>query len=303
MNYILYNPKSNSENNDLNIIPGKEELERRGARQINLLEVDVRDFLDALMPEDKLYLCGGDGTLHHFVNNVRGFEFSCPVYVIRSGTGNDFLNDIGQTAPNALIDVREYISSLPEVEVDGEKRLFINGIGMGIDGAVCDGVEKYKAKTGKKANYTAIALKLLAYKYKRPSASVTVDGVTHNFTDVWMASAMHGRFFGGGMNISPTQDRRSGKLSVMVMHGGSRPKVLTIFPGVFKGTHIKHKEIVEIFECDEVTVKFDIPIAFQADGEVKSDMITYTARSANLVKKMEKEIKDDSEALATLAQE
>ena len=28
MNYILYNPKSNSENNDLNIIPGKAELEK-----------------------------------------------------------------------------------------------------------------------------------------------------------------------------------------------------------------------------------------------------------------------------------
>ncbi len=290
MNYILFNPKSNSEHNDLNIIPGKEELERRGAKQISLLEIEanVREFLDTLTPDDKLYICGGDGTLHYFSNNARGVEFPCPVYVIRSGTGNDFLNDIGQTQPDALTDVREYISCLPEVEVDGERRLFINGVGMGIDGAVCDGVEKYKAKTGKKANYTSIALKLLAYKYKRPTATVTIDGVTHHFRDVWMASAMHGRFFGGGMMIAPTQDRTSGKLSVMVMHGGSRPRILTIFPTVFKGTHLKYKDIVEVFECDEVTVTFDIPIAFQADGETKSDMITYTARSANAVRAAEK---------------
>lgn len=300
MNYILHNPKSNSEHNDLNIIPGKAELERRGAKQINLLEVDLAEFLGTLTAEDKIYLCGGDGTLHHFVNNARGFKFPCPVYVIRSGTGNDFLNDIGQTDANSLFDVREHIENLPEVEINGEKRLFINGVGMGIDGEVCDGVEQYKKKTGKKANYTAIALKLLAYKYKRPSATVTVDGVTHHFEDVWMASAMHGRYFGGGMMIAPTQDRTTGKMSVMVMHGGSRPKILTIFPSVFKGGHIKHKEIVKIFECDEVTVQFDIPIGFQADGEVKPMMLTYTARSANYVKRLEAE---KSEMLAAVTED
>ena len=290
MNYILYNPKSNSENNDLNIIPGKEELERRGAKQISLLDVNVREFIETLTDGDKVYICGGDGTLHHFVNNARGFSFPCPVYVIRSGTGNDFLNDLGQTDPDTLIDVREFISELPEVEVDGEKRLFINGVGMGIDGEVCAEVEEYKKKTGKKANYTSIALKLLAYKYKRPSATVTVDGVTRRFDEVWMVSAMHGRYFGGGMMISPTQDRNTGKMSVMVMHGGSRPKILTtVFPKVYKGGHIKHTDIVEIFEGDEVTVSFDIPIGFQADGEVKAEMLTYTARSANLVKKLEAE--------------
>lgn len=297
MNYILYNPKSNSENNDLNIIPGKEELERLGARQISLIGLDVPEFCKSLDEADKVIICGGDGTLHHFVNNIGNFTFPCPVFVIRSGTGNDFLNDIGQTGTEDLIDVRPYIRSLPVVEIDGEKRKFINGIGMGIDGAVCDEVEKYKTRTGKKANYTAIALQLLLYKYKRPCATVTVDGETRHFKDVWMASAMHGRFFGGGMMISPTQDRTSEKMSVMVMHGGSRPKVLSIFPSVFKGTHIKHTEIVEIFEGDEVTVTFDRPIAFQADGETKADMISYTARSARRVRELEEAEKNESSAV------
>lgn len=286
MNYILFNPKSNSENNDLNILPGKEELEKRGARQISLLDVNIRDFCCSLAEKDRVFICGGDGTLHHFVNNTHGIDFPCPIFLVRSGTGNDFLNDIGQTSPEQLTDIRKYIKELPLVEIDGEKRYFINGVGIGIDGAVCDGVEKYKARTGKKANYTAIAVKLLAYQYKRPSATVLVDGVEHHFDNVWMASAMHGRYFGGGMMIAPTQDRNTGKLSVMVMHGGSRPKILSIFPSVFKGKHIKHTEVVKIFECDEVTVTYDIPIAFQADGETKSDMFSYTARSANALRKM-----------------
>ena len=51
MNYILFNPKSNSEHNDLNIIPGKAELERRGVKQISLLDLDVRGFCSQRMTE------------------------------------------------------------------------------------------------------------------------------------------------------------------------------------------------------------------------------------------------------------
>ncbi len=299
MNYILYNPKSNSEHNDLNIIPGKEELERRGARQISLLDIDsdARAFYQSLTENDKLYICGGDGTLHHFANKAHGIDFPCPVYAIRSGTGNDFLTDLGQGPDSELVDIREHIASLPEVELEDEKRYFINGVGMGIDGTVCVGVEAYKKNTGKKANYTLIALDQLLFKYKRPSATVTVDGETHTYKDVWMICGMHGRYEGGGMMMSPTQDRRSGKLSLMVMHGGARAKILTIFLKIFKGTHIKHRDIVEIFECDEATVTFDTNVDFQADGETRVAQLKYTVRSANKVKEYEKKPAETAQSL------
>lgn len=297
MNYILFNPKSNSENNDLNIIPGKQELERLGVKQLSLIDLNVREFCDSLESGDRVLICGGDGTLHHFANNTRGIEFPCPVFLVRSGTGNDFLNDIGQTDNEDLVDIREYISELPVVEIDGEERSFINGVGMGMDGEVCSKVEQYKQRTGKKASYKLIALKLLAYKYKHPSATITVDGVEHKFNDVWMACAMHGRFFGGGMMISPTQDRTSGKLSVMVMHGGARAKILSIFPSVYKGKHIKHTDIVTVLEGDEVTVSYNgVPLAFQADGETKPEIYTYTARSVNALRK---QAESAEEALTT----
>ena len=109
MNYILFNPKSNSENNDLNIIPGKDELERRGAKQISLLDLNVKEFCSLLTEDDRVFICGGDGTLHHFANNTHGLVFPCPVFLVRSGTGNDFLNDIGQTDADTLVDIRDYI--------------------------------------------------------------------------------------------------------------------------------------------------------------------------------------------------
>ena len=278
MNYILYNPKSNNENNDLNIIHGAEHLEDIGVKKICWLGLDVAAFCSELTSDDRVMICGGDGTLHYFANNTYGFDFPCPVYAVRSGTGNDFLTDIGQADNENLIDVREYFKDLPEVEVNGEKRRFINGVGLGIDGRVCAEVDKAKKKTNKKVSYTPVAVKLLAFDYKRPNAKVTVDGVTHEYTKVWMAGTMKGRYFGGGMMVAPQQDRESGKISIMVMHGGSRAKTLGVFLKIFKGTHVKHKEMIDIFEGNEVTVEFETPSDMQIDGETVENVTKYTVR-------------------------
>ena len=279
MNYILYNPKANNENNDLNIVPGAEELEKRGVKKVSLIGLDVPAFCQSLSAEDRVLLCGGDGTLHHFANNAYGVEFPCVVCALRSGTGNDFLTDIGQLGNENLIDIREYLKNLPEVEIKDDKKRCLNGVGLGVDGAVCRGIEEFKAKTNKKkANYTNISLDQLLCKYKRPSGRVTVDGVTHEYKDLWAITTMKGRYFGGGMMIAPSQDRSSGKVSIMAMHGGSKAKTLFVFLKVFKGKHVKHTEMVEIFEGYDVTVEFDEPRDLQIDGEVYTDVSVYRVR-------------------------
>lgn len=277
MNYFLYNPKSNNSNNDLNIIDDKT-MAKQKAKKICLLDLDVPAFASELSEDDRVFICGGDGTLHHFSNNAWGIDFPCPVCVIRSGTGNDFLNDIGQKDNSNLIDIRPHLKDLPLAEINGHKRRFLNGVGFGLDGEVCLGVEEFKRRNPhKKASYTAVALKLLMLTYKRANAKVTVDGITRVYKDVWAVSTMKGKYYGGGLMIAPTQVRTSGKLSVMVMHGGTRTKALTLFAGLNKGTHIKCKQIVEIIEGDDVCVEFDAPSALQIDGEVYLNVRKYTA--------------------------
>ena len=282
MNYFLYNPKSNNDNNELNIIT-EDGDNRQVAMKICLLDLDVKHFATQLCDSDRVFICGGDGTLHHFANNAYGIEFPCPLYVIRSGTGNDFLNDIGQKDNSNLVDIREFIRDLPESCINGEvTRKFINGVGFGLDGEVCLGVDEFKKKNPKKkASYTLVALKLLMLTYKRPNGRVTVDGVTREYNDIWAVSTMKGKYYGGGLMIAPTQERSSGKISVMVMHGGTRAKALTLFAGLNKGSHIKCKKIVEIIEGDEVLVEFDAPSALQIDGEVYLDVTKYSARTGH----------------------
>lgn len=277
MNYLLFNPKSNNGNNDINIID--KSMGMRELIKINLLDIDVKDFVPTLTEKDKVFICGGDGTICRFANNTYGFDFPCPIYIIKSGTGNDFLRDIG-AYDGKLIDIRPYLQDLPVVTINGEETRFLNGIGFGLDGAVCEAADELKKKSDKKINYLLLAVELIMGKYKRPNAKVRIDGEEKEYTKMWIASAMKGKYYGGGMMVAPGQDRTSGKLGAMMFHGGSRAKILTVLPTIYKGNHVKHKKIVEMFECEEIYVEFDIPTALQIDGETVVGVTSYTARTA-----------------------
>ena len=97
-------------------------------------------------------------------------------------------------------------------------------------------------KEKKKAiNYTAIALRGLLREFSPRRATVTVDGVTKEYERVWLAPTTNGRYFGGGMKIAPNQDRLDpdGKITFIIVHDLSRPRILPIFPEIFKGTSFK----------------------------------------------------------------
>ena len=277
MNYLLYNPKANNSRNDINIID-KSTGEHK-ITKVSLLTIDMPAFLESLTEKDKIYICGGDGTLNKFANNTYGFEFPCPVFLIGGGTGNDFLNDL-EVPAGMPVDIRKYIKDLPVAIINGKEIRFLNGVGLGIDGAVCEEAERLKGTTDKKINYTAVAIGQFLGKYKRPTAKVTVDGVEKEYKKVWMASAMKGRYFGGGMKVAPMQHRTSGKITACLFHGQTRPKTMFVFTKVYDGKHVSHTEMLDFYAVDEMAVEFDIPTALQIDGEVISGVTSYTVRTA-----------------------
>ena len=176
-----------------------------------------------------------------------------------------------------MLRLNEYISKLPTVIINGEERKFVNGIGFGIDGMCCEVADQLIAK-GKKANYVLISIKLLIHGYKCPNAVVTVDGEKHEFKKVWLASGMNGRYYGGGMEVAPEQNRLGNDLTSCIIFGSGKLKTLVVFPQLFKGTHIKHKEMTTLLTGKEITVEFDIPTALQIDGETVLGVTSYTIR-------------------------
>ena len=235
-------------------------------------------FLREIAPDDGVILTGGDGTINHFANELDGLDVPNEILYYAVGTGNDFLNDLGKKVGEPPFSIKKYLRDLPTVTVNGKTCRFLNGIGFGIDGYCCEVADQIKEKSPQEEiNYSGIAIKGLLFHFKPCHATVTVDGQVHEFDHVWIAPTMKGRYYGGGMNMAPDQDRSSGKLSVVVYHCRSKLKALMAFPSIFKGEHVKKTGIVSIFTGNEVHVKFSRPCAAQIDGETVLNVTEYSA--------------------------
>ena len=245
-------------------------------------------FLSGMEKDDYLVIVGGDGTLNRFVNDTNGIDISQEIFYFPSGSGNDFARDIG-TNGNPVV-ITQHLKNLPSVEVNGKRYRFINGVGFGIDGYCCQVGDELKKTPGKKVDYTAIAIKGLLFHFAARNTKVTVDGKEYAYEKVWIAPTMHGHYYGGGMIPTPEQDRSSGALSLMLFHSAGRFRTLCVFPSIFKGTHVKHKNMVAVHTGHEITVEFDRPTPLQIDGETILDVTQYTARAAvsNMKKTKEK---------------
>lgn len=240
------------------------------------------------LENDTVVLSGGDGTINRFVNENVGLTLPKNLFYFASGSGNDFKKDVAEDGTD-LIPLHKYIQDLPTVTVNGKTSYFINGIGYGIDGYCCEEGDKFKAKSDKPVDYTAIAIKGLLFHFKPRNAKVTVDGVTKEYKKVWIAPTMKGRFYGGGMMVTPAQKRldEEGKVSTAVLHNSSALHTLMVFPSIFKGEHVKHTDIVEIREGHEITVEFDRPTSLQIDGETVLGVTSYTVKTGKLAKEKE----------------
>ena len=284
--FVLYNPMSGngsgqSRVNALKTILTDGELSFCDVREVGNIET----FLNKISDSDALVLAGGDGTLNRFVNDTDGMVLPEKFYYYPTGTGNDFLRDV-PADDRGLILVTPYIKNLPTVTVHGKSYRFINGIGYGIDGYCCEVGDELRKTSTKPINYPMIAIKGLLFYYKPTHATVIVDGNTYEFDKVWLTPTMNGRFYGGGMMIAPDQDRlnQERELSVCVLHQSGKLKTLCIFPSIFKGEHVKHKEIFSVLRGYDITVKFDRPVALQIDGETVLGVTEYSVRSSVLAK-------------------
>lgn len=281
---VLYNPHANNET-------GEEEAKKLSALygEENLEYVDVTGIVDyksklAEIPEEQgIILCGGDGTLNRFANEG-GADLKREVLYYSTGSGNDFLRDLGMEKGCEPFAINDFMKDLPTVTVNGEERYFINGVGYGIDGYCCEVADQLRGKTTKPINYTGIAIKGLLFHYKPTNAVVTIDGKEYNFKKVWIAPTMNGVYYGGGMMPTPKQDRLNveRKVSTMIFHGSGKLKTLMIFPSLFKGEHVKKEKNVIVFEGKEVTVKFDRPVALQIDGETVLGVPEYTVKTKKI---------------------
>lgn len=273
MDIILYNPLSRNGKSKVTVNQLKDKLTAIGNEvsvQSIFEVVSIKQFIENVKKEDRVIVVGGDGTLHHLVNSIRGYDIKQPLYVTKAGTGNDFIRSLNNKED--VIDITPYIKDLPKVLVNDKESLFLNGTGIGVDAYVCHLVNTSpKKKTA--FNYFKNALKAFL-TYKPSEAVVTCDGVSKTYKKVWFVLAANSIYMGGGMKFSPASKRDDDLLELLVIHKIPRLLLFMIFPTIYLGWHIKFKRYVTVLQGKSFKVVYGRNAYLQMDGESVNDVTT-----------------------------
>ena len=268
MYYILFNPLSNGGTCIAKADKIKEKLisENKEVTSISLLDIEhIQDFLDSLNKEDIIILVGGDGTLYHIANEIAGYNIHNKVLLAKAGTGNDFYRDVKHEEVDGFVRIDQYITNTPSIKVNDETLHFNNSCGMGVDGDICERVNKSKRKGP--INYFYNCLKAVL-NFKKFILNVKIDGEEYTFDKTWFTVVMQGKYFGGGMKVAPNQDRNSEDLTLIVVHKVCVPLLIIILPTIYTGLHVHFKRYVKILKGKEIELKASYPQYTEFDGDI-----------------------------------
>jgi YegS/Rv2252/BmrU family lipid kinase len=246
-------------------------------RQGHAIEL-ARAALDA--GYDLIVAVGGDGTLNEVVNGMvmqdgKPRNPNAALGVITSGTGGDFARTAGipretlaaarcltratQTHP---LDLGEM--TFREREGKTTRRFFANVAGMGFDAEVIERTESGGKRGGGTIPYYS-ALVTTIWKYQNKEVVVQMDDQRVEGT-MNAVVVCNGRFFGGGMQISPNAALDDGLFHVIILGDLGRLEVVLNTPRLYNGTILEHPKVSE-YRARTVVVDPSQRMLIEADGE------------------------------------
>jgi YegS/Rv2252/BmrU family lipid kinase len=208
------------------------------------------------------WIVGGDGTVNYFINQYP--EFNLPFAVFAGGSGND-LHCLLYGSISLGAQIERVLQAAPRPVDAGmcNSQLFLNGIGIGFDGAVIRSMLGTIKWAGKASYFLAILRQLLGYQEKRCTLTYNDKKVIQ---DCFMICITNGVSFGGGFRVAPKASVTDELLDVLVvgkLHAVQRVRYL---PVVQKGEHL-HLPFVKYQHTKAIVVKSAGVIPAHCDGE------------------------------------
>lgn len=236
-----------------------------GSKQISH-KIFLNDWPQDFGKFDHVWIIGGDGTLNYFINKYP--NISLPLAVFGGGTGNDVFSVLYNTS--SIEEQVDLILNSNPRPVDGGRcndKLFINGVGIGFEGAVAKSLTgKKKTKPGKAAFMGTILQKVFFYRSKKYKIITDKDQSEKLYL---LVSIMNGHRAGGGFHIAPESAIDDGLLDIVMvdkLHPFQRLKWL---PVIEKGKHLKLPFITH-FRSGKIIISSDVPMDAHLDGEYLS---------------------------------
>lgn len=212
---------------------------------------------------DVLLAVGGDGTANEVANGILGSAAALALYP--TGTGNDFARNLGYPRRR---DVPAFLAAATAREIDAgvaNERVFVNHVGIGIDGVVAERARAYGHYLGPLLGYAASSIAAIA-SYRPAEMRVSVDGEQRDGRYL-IVIASNGVHFGGGMKCAPQAELDDGLLDVTLAGDLGRIAAVGSLARLYRGTHVDGKRIHGL-RARSLEIELDRPLPMELDGEV-----------------------------------
>jgi diacylglycerol kinase family enzyme len=215
---------------------------------------------------------GGDGTVHEVANGLmRAARPHVALAVYPVGSANDYAHSLGLgpewwLRPEPSRNVGAVDVGIVETP-DGRSRYFINGVGLGFNGAVTYESRRIRRLQGVFL-YTAALLRALWNHYTCPPVVVTIDGDTRQTPTLALSVSIGRRE--GNFVLAPHAIVDDGLFDYM--HAGPIPRweLLRYVPGMISGNLPVGHPALWMGRCRQVTVHSEAALPVHLDGELFS---------------------------------
>jgi diacylglycerol kinase family enzyme len=216
---------------------------------------------------------GGDGTVHEVANGIlRAGKPDVALAVFPIGSANDYAHSLGLDRdwwlkPAADQGVRQVDVGLA-LTANGRERYFVNGLGLGFNGAVTLEARRIHRLQGVLL-YCSALLRALWHHYTCPLMEVALDGIVRKVPTLALSVAIGRRE--GNFVMAPKAQIDDGLFDYV--HAGKIPRweLLRFVPGMISGRLPENHPAVWMGRCRQVTLHSTAPVPVHLDGELFSE--------------------------------
>jgi diacylglycerol kinase (ATP) len=225
-----------------------------------------------------VFIVGGDGTLNYFVNHYPGITI--PLVIFNGGTGNDFHWLLyGNKTFDEQLQTALTENAKPVDLGKCNERYFINGVGIGFEGAVTKALLGKKKLAGKASFMITILKNIFTYRSKNYFIKCDEKELAGKR---FLLDITNGRRAGGGFHIAPEARADDGLFDIVIADVLNPLQRLRYLPAIEKGKHL-NLYFIHHFRTKKIIVESNEIMQYHLDGEYfESPKLTIEVLPANL---------------------
>lgn len=207
----------------------------------------------------RVIVAGGDGTIKMVAEALQ--ESDVKIGILPAGSANGLATDLDlpKNMEFALdIAFSHGCIALDMVSINGKKSLHLSDLGLN-----AELVRNYENGNSRgMIGYALQAVTTLSEQQPPFKATVIANGKTVE-TVARMVVVANSQKYGTGVTINPDGDMTDGRFEIVIL----RNLDIVVFGKIITGNMPVETDDVEIISTDKATIKTDVPVAFQIDGE------------------------------------